>query len=327
MSKIIDPKLNNPAVIVLQWLTYAFWGLTVFATSILAASVIAYIIAPTNNNEFSAYATAAVLVLLPISVVCDVFYSKREPTHKTGIASVIMIIHAVVFALSGIGALIAIVFSLVQLMISSSDIPGTQIALYSEIVVVVLFALLFLRTLLPARIVKLRRLFPLVIAIIVGVICVLSFIGPIANAQLTRNDRLIDNNIGNIPSAIDTYINAQNKLPASLNAVSLSGDAKKLVDDNLVRYVPNSKPAVVNPVSTDVIAPTTSTMTYYYELCVNYKAASSLNNSGGTVMPAQVDGSGSSTTSSVYPSYPDVYNHPAGDYCYKLSSYSGFIAK
>src|SRR5680860_463031 len=110
MKNEVEPKINTPGIIVLQWLTYAFWGLTVFATSLLSASVIAYFITPTNNNDFSAYATAAVLVLLPISVICDIFYSKQEPEHKTGASSIIMIIHAVFFALFSIGALIAIVF-------------------------------------------------------------------------------------------------------------------------------------------------------------------------------------------------------------------------
>ncbi len=312
-----DQTNITPGVIVLQWLTYAFWGLTVLATSVLATTVIAYFITPSNNNDFSAYATAAVLVLLPISVVCDIFYSKREPQHKTGASSIIMIIHAVVFALFGIGAIIGIVFSLVQLLISSSDITGTRIALYSEIVIVFLYAVTFLRTLLPVKLVKFRQYYPIFMIVVAGIISVLSFIGPVANAQLTRNDKLIDNNLYSIQSGVDIYVNSQNKLPADLNSLDLTGDAKKIVDENLVKYTANSKPSAV---TSSTFNPSTSTTTFYYKLCVDYKAAS--NNSNGVIsMPTPA------TESDGYNSYIPSSSHPAGNYCYKLSSVTGFIGK
>jgi len=316
MKNEVEPKINTPGIIVLQWLTYAFWGLTIFAASLLSASVIAYFMNPTNNNDFSAYATAAVLVLLPISVICDIFYSKQEPEHKTGAASIIMIIYAVLFALFGIGALIAIVFSLVQLMISSSDITNTQIALYSEMIVVVLYAVTFLRTLLPAKLVKFRRLYIVFMIIIAGIISTLSFIGPVTNAQLTRDDRLIDNNLNYIQSGIDTYSHTQNKLPENLSVISVTGDAKKIVDNKLVKYTPNSKTPLVTQ---GTFNPSTSTTTYYYELCVNYKSAAS--DSESTYTPVQTD------SRDGYNSYIITFNHPAGDYCYKVSTSTDFLSK
>jgi len=316
MKNEVEPKINTPGIIVLQWLTYAFWGLTVFATSLLSASVIAYFITPTNNNDFSAYATAAVLVLLPISVICDIFYSKQEPEHKTGASSIIMIIHAVIFALFSIGALIAIVFSLVQLLISSSDITGTQIALYSEMIVVVLSTIIFLRTLLPAKLIKYRKLFPIFMILVVGVISVLSFIGPIANAQLTRDDRLIDNNLSYIQNGVDSYVHNHSVLPDNLDSIIIMGDAKKIIDNKLVKYTANSKKPLVTQ---GTFNPSTSTTTYYYELCVNYKAAASDN--GSIYSPTPID------SRDGYNSYIIASNHPAGDYCYKVSSSTDFLSK
>ncbi|MGH7250207.1 MAG: hypothetical protein ACREGC_04480, partial [Minisyncoccia bacterium] len=109
-------NLNTPNVIVMQWLTYAFWGWTALSLSILTGIVLANFINKADMGSFTPYAIAAVLVLLPISFVCDYFYSKHEPGKNTGSAMVVMVIHAVLFALFGVGALIGIVFSLVQFM-------------------------------------------------------------------------------------------------------------------------------------------------------------------------------------------------------------------
>ena len=312
MDNGTDQK-NNPGIIVLQWLTYAFWGWTVLAVSVLAINVIAYLIAPEGSYELTAYASAAVLVLLPISATCDIFYSKKEPQHKTGIASVIMIVHTVIFALFSISALIAIVFSLVQFVVSSSDLTGTKIALYSEIIVAILFSLTFFRTLMPIKLLKLRKLFPIIMTIIIGVISVLGFIGPVANTQLTRDDRLIDNNLSNIQTGIDSYVSTSSKLPSNLNELNMSGDTKTLIDKNLVQYVPNSKPAVVTP---NTFEPKSSTNTYYYELCVDYKKAVNGSNPYTQSYPS------TSISSDGYYNYVNtpVSSHPAGNYCFKLSS-------
>jgi len=309
------PMVTGPGVIVLQWLTYAFWGLTALAISILAGNVIAYFMEPSTNSDFTAYATAAVLVLLPISVVCDLFYSKHEPIKKTGASSIIMVVHSVLFALFGIGALVALVFSLVQLMISGSDTTGTRIALYSEIIVLALYALAFLRALLPAKLVKFRKYYLIIMVITASVVSVLSFVGPISNLQSTRNDRLIDSNIDSVRNSIDNYVSNQNKLPDSLANIDLSGDSKTLIDKNLVQYIPNSQPSVTTP---STFNPKNSSTTYYYELCVNYKQAGTNNDRYAQPLSQSGDG---------YSSYIIADNHPAGAYCYKLSSTPMYLTK
>lgn len=301
----------NPSLIVLQWLTYAFWGWTVLATSILTINVMSYVIKPDNNSDFAIYATAAVLVLLPISVICDFFYSKKEPSHKSGAASIIMIIHAVLFALFGIAALISIVFSLVQLMISSSNVADIQIALYSEPIIAILYGAIFIRTLLPVKIIKLRKYFSAIMITIIGIVSIISFLGPINNAWLTRDDRLIDANISYIQLGIESYTNNKNQLPENITGLVLSGDAKVLIDRNLINYKPNTKQPSI---STSDLASNESITTYYYELCVNYKKAINGNGSSAPIYRSgTIDNDG-------YDVYIDTNSHPAGEYCYKIRS-------
>lgn len=149
VTPISEPNTSSPGLIVLQWLTYAFWGWTVLAMSVLTVTVLANFISKSDTSGFMPYGIAAVLVLLPISIICDVIYSKHEPLKKLGAASLVMIIHAVLFALFGIGSLIGIVISLVMLFTSSGDSSGTQTALYSSMIITVLYTAVFLRTMNP----------------------------------------------------------------------------------------------------------------------------------------------------------------------------------
>ncbi|HUD05387.1 MAG TPA: hypothetical protein VMR18_00485 [Candidatus Saccharimonadales bacterium] len=302
------PNTSSPGLIVLQWLTYAFWGWTVLAMSVLTATVLANFIAGANDGNFMPYTIAATLVLLPISVVCDFFYSKQEPEKKTGAASIVMVIHAVIFALFGIGALITIVVCLVQLFTSSSTSNYTHVALCSAMIITLLYAAVFLRTLnISSKLKWFHRFFIGAMIVVVGIFSVLGIVGPAANARLTRNDSLIDSNLSTIQSSIDNYASTNNNLPTSLNSIGLSGDAQKLVTDNLVQYTPNIKPSTTLS-SNDTTQPTT---TYYYELCVNYKKSSSSD--GGSPYS-------SSTAENNYSNSVNTYDHPAGNYCYKVSS-------
>jgi len=303
MKDNTEHKTSNPGLIILQWLTYAFWGWTVFATSLLASNVLSHFLTDNNDDSFASYAIAAVLVLLPISIICNIFYTKKEPEKKIGAASIIMIIHAVLFALLSIGAVITIVVSLVQLLISSSDTTSTQIALYSAIIVAILYGVIFLRTLNIAKPIWFRKLFLGFMIITIGIISIFSVVGPVNGAIVTRDDRLIDGSLSNIQATIDNYVINQNQLPKTLKDIDLTGDAKKIVDNNLVQYTPNTKAPVI----------VSDTSKYYYQLCVTYKKKS-LNNDIYAASYA------SSNDSDGYSSYVSTYYHPAGKYCYKLTS-------
>jgi hypothetical protein len=309
----------NPTLIVLQWLTYAFWGWTVLATSLLTISVLANFISDADDSTFIPYAIAAVLVLLPLSLVCDIFYSKHEPERKTGAASLVMVLHAVLFALFGIGTVIAIVVSLVQLLTSNSDTANVQVALYSEVIIAALYAAVFLRTLHPPGLAWFRRFFPILMVIAVGIISIIGIIGPVAHARLTRNDRLIDDNLPAIQSSVSDYVNNHSKLPETLGSITIySSDARKLANSGSVQYIPNSKAPTVLPSTSDSYSTTTFNLgqqaslpkTYYYQFCVNYKKASVDHN----------DYSSPSSANNDYSEYISTENHPAGKVCYDAKS-------
>lgn len=300
---------ENPGagLIVLQWLTYAFWGWTVLGMSTLTVITLQFYI--DNNpylNTVSAYAVAAVLVLLPISIVAEFFFSKKETAKKRGVSSAIMIIHAVIFALFGIGAIITAVFAVVSMIISADSMQGKQVTLISALIITLLYVLTFIRTLIPEKIFKFRFLYPIAMSIIVVIIVGLSIGGPIMQANVTRNDKLIANNLNSVNTAITRYVDDNNKLPDSLTTLNLSGDAKKLITDNLVVYKDDGKVSIKSNYSSN------SYQVYFrYQLCVVYKQASS--NDKYSIGATNQDYSEFL--------YVSEYNyHPAGEYCYKLQT-------
>jgi hypothetical protein len=308
---------------VLQWLTYALWGLTVIALSVSMVSVLAYYITSSNIGDSILYSIAAMLVLLPISLVSDLIYLKNEPETKSRIASVIMIVHGVLFALFTIGSLVTIAFSIVSLIVGSSGHDTITVTLYSSIAIAFLFLILFLRTVLPKKFSRIRYLFIAIMVIAVGAVCAFGFFGPVADTQLTRNDGLIENNLSTVGEAVNTYAANNNQLPTTLDNLTLTGDAKTLITDNLVTYKKDSAPSSLYNASSNV---------YYYQLCVTYKKA----NSDLYATPTPVFNSGSTTSSSSssspliesaggYSDYITTIPHPAGDKCYKLMTYSNDI--
>ncbi|MEP7204995.1 MAG: hypothetical protein ABI716_02275 [Candidatus Saccharibacteria bacterium] len=299
VTSVAELAENNPKLIILQWLTYAFWGFTVLSMSFLVVTVLAFFVNKADFADAPLYGIAAVLVLLPLSVICDIFYTKHEPAEKTGVAAVVMSIHAVIFALFAIGSLITIVFSIVSLIVSSSDTQGTMVTLYSALIIALLYVVVFLRTILPGRLLKLRLPFVILMAVIVGVICVAGFIGPVADAQLTRTDKLIEANLPAVGDGVSAYASKNNRLPDSLGNLTLTGDANKLIADNLVTYKKDSGPSSGAQAGS-----------FYYQLCVTYKKA--LENPYAT-SSYRYDNNG-------YSSMITSYYHAAGDVCYKLEA-------
>jgi hypothetical protein len=306
---------HTPAgLIVLEWLTYAFWGWTVLGMSILTATVISSFVNDSDTSDFAPYAIAAVLVLLPISIVTDIIYTKREPLKKTGAAAIVMVIHAVIFALFGIGSLIAAVISVITMFTSTSSSHASEVALFSAIIIFILYGVTFLRTLLPTKFPWIRRAFIIFMVAVVGLIAILGIVGPVAKARSVRTDKLIEQNLPPLSTAISSYATKNHRLPSDLNALDLSNDTKLLVDQNLVDYKQDSAPTTsynYNP-SNYTSYSTTSSSTYYYELCVTYKKASSQQypDYGGI----SDDG---------YDTYPSTYSHKAGNTCYKLKTGAG----
>lgn len=296
VKKQATPERSGPGVIVLQWLTYAFWGWGALALLWLVYMVLLSFMTERSPGDAALYAIAATLVLLPLSVACDVFYVRREPLKKAGASMVVMVFHAVIFAVLGIGALIAAVFSLIQLYVGSGDSTSTQVWLYSFLIAAAVYALLFMRALNPFSSQKPARLFPVAMVAIVGVFVVLGFVGPLAVERESRDDRRIEAHLSGVQHEINNYIYANKQLPKDLQVLNITDNgARQLVDDELVTYKQRGTVAKDNGASE-----------YRYELCVSYVRASS------TGYRSYSDGE--------YSEYLDSYNHPKGEACYSLKA-------
>ena len=121
------PKGNAAGILVLQWVTYAFWGWFALAILWLSALTFGYFITGNDSQSWGAalaYPLASVVVMLIIAQVADLFYVKHEPERKTGGSSVIMLIHAVLFVLLTVASLIVAVFSLINMSINSDPVSG-----------------------------------------------------------------------------------------------------------------------------------------------------------------------------------------------------------
>lgn len=314
---------SSPGILVLQWLTYAFWGWTALALIWLTTQSVSFFLDSEADrgyqNESISYALAAVIVLFIISFICDWIYAKREPLHKQGAAMVIMIIHAVIFALFAIGSLIAAVFAVVNLLIGTGaeGNEGPQTVLITGLIMAVVYGATLLRTLRPFRLKRVTLVYGLFMAIVSVAVTSLAIAGPALHTAQTRDDRLIERGLPQLSENIRSYTQQYDKLPADLGTLrdDLTTDAEELVDRNLVEYIPGQQNAsdlpLVQPDESElkpiVAGPQPDIFTY--QLCVTYTAK---KGSGGSTEPQslyyKMDGDIS----------PDTYSHPAGRVCYKL---------
>jgi hypothetical protein len=274
---------NTPGTIVLQWLTYAFWGWTVVAIAYLAAVITSYVVGGawvSDSIEPVAYGIAATLILLPFSVVCDWLYSKREKQDKQGIASVVMIVHAVLFALVAIGALISVAFSVVGLLLSIGDNTGSITAIVVSSVLVILYAILIARTVRPLIFAKFRLLFRVIMSVIAVAALTWGIIGPVTQAVITKDDRAVRDGLTSLNYAVNQYVSTNNELPATIqqvtNDTALLGSVypatssqtlNSLIDRNLITYTPNTKPSTDDTTAPVDIYSAAASKTHYYELC------------------------------------------------------------
>lgn len=314
---------SSAGVIILQWLTYVFWGWTILSLVWLVFIVLANFLTSQDTSDMVPYAVAATLVLLPLSLVCDIFYGRREPAKKTGAAMVVMVIHAVIFAVFGIGMLISAVLTFVQMMIGVSDSSDFQtVWLWTSLISAAVYALTFLRTLNPSPKLRLTKVYPASMAVIVGLFIVLGFAGPVAQAGSLRDDRDIEQSLSGVSRSVDRYVSSNGKLPQTLDQVELRAKEQQIVDRGLVRYkaigeAPN--PVTIDLKSQESVSDSLSEIQrrnrteFRYELCVTYKKEDDSRSSY-----YDDDYSGGET----YKSSVSTYGHPAGDVCYKLKATS-----
>lgn len=152
-------------------------------------------------------------------------------------------------------------------------------------------------------------------AVIVGVFIVLGFVGPVAQASLTRDDRDIESSVDDVSRAVNRYVSSNDKLPATLNDVALRGKAKEIVDRGLVEYKAEGlAPKTVSPNNLDNDDSRSITRSladnYRYQLCVEYKK----EDDNGSQYDDESD--------SEYSRYISTSGHPAGKVCYKVEARS-----
>lgn len=301
------PQTSSAGVVVLQWLTYAFWGWLILGLLWLMSVVLVNFILGESVNETVPYAIAASVVLLPIAFVTDLFYRKHEPAKKAGGAMVIMVIHTVLYALLGIISLIVAVFIGVNSLINIGEpIDSQMVGLFTALFAALLYAGIFLRTLNPFRSRKFSISYGISMIVVTVTLLALAIAGPVVASVASRGDRVIEQGLPSVQGAVSTYIIDNNKLPPSLKDVTINNkDAKKLVDENKVEYIAVGKTESVKVKNSQV----NSQAYFRYQLCVEYKAASDSRYDRDYYGGSGTDG---------YSSYISTYSHGEGRTCYKV---------
>ena len=306
---------SSASTTVLQWLTYAFWGWLAGSLLWLMGIVLSSSILDQTTNESTPYAIAAAVVLLPLAFICDLLYRKREPAKKAGGAMVIMVVHAVLFALISIVSLIIAVFITVNGLVEvGSGDDERLVGILTALTSTVLFAGAFVRVLDPFKGKKSARIYAFTMLGVTLLLLALTIAGPLVKSIASRGDRVIEQALPKVQSSIDMYISDNSKLPATLNDVTFSDEnTEELVEDGKVEYIPEGKLGDsitnLNNLSTFLTKENTNTrQTYRYQLCVDYKAAS-----GNAPYSSRYD-----TETDGYKTYISTYSHGAGRTCYKL---------
>lgn len=335
-TEVHEHRANSPGALVLQWLSYAFWGWFGTALAVLASITFGYFIAGSDATFWGdnlAYPLAAVIVMLVIALATDFFYARHEPVHKRGAASVIMLIHVVLYMLTVVGALIGIVFGVIRMLITADPVnsmDGTKVFMLTALVAAVVFGAISFRSLFAGKKRGVRKAFWLLMSILALGFVVVSIAGPAMKANSTKNDRLIETALPSLASDIREYTRENDKLPASLSQVKSSfsdvpnEQVQMMVDRNLVTYKPNSKPAKTDPLysaqssktqptksqsGVQITTPEKGLKTFYYQLCVTYKEAKN------SKYYRSSDRENDYTSS-----YVSTYTHPKGEVCYSISA-------
>ena len=310
-------QLQSSAVLIVkQWLTYGLWSWTLLSLSILLSSTLTYfIIKDQFDYTFVLYVLAALVCLLPIAYIADRLYAKVEPEHKHGFAAVVMVIHAVLVFLISLGTLITAVVTALSIFTDASVANSKYVIITSSLLIAILGVLFFVRIMQPARLRPLSRQFPLIIVIVSILTLIAAIGGPIKSEAANKQDRLIEQNLDWVTTAINDYTRTNSRLPSSLSDLPLNSsyqqNAKLLITHNLVSYdiLPNASSYAPENTVTSTLKPglRLSTPSLRYQLCVTYKHAS---------------GSGTVPSDTYDTSYIDTRSHPAGRQCYTLTAYT-----
>lgn len=269
---------SSPVVAIFQWLSYAFWGWVGVATAALVAVNSSFALnGYSGDYESVAYVVAAVLVLLPIAIVTDVYFSRNEKNDKSTASMIIMVVHAVLFALIAVGALATMVFSLVSLVIGDgADIEGIIVSLITAATVVVVFGALTFRIMRPAVGTPLRFIVRSVLTVGVVAVMIWGIAGPVTQTVIRRDDDRAARALQSLQMMVSAYVAQNSELPVTNEQLFSTGDmyfgfdepelVQSAFDDELVSYEPNIRPA------SQVIpeGATEPQQVFYYEICATF---------------------------------------------------------
>lgn len=334
------PARTPGGLLVLQWLSYAFWFLYGVSMSWLAVLVVKFFTTQNHSSEWSeesglVYPLAAVIVMSISALAADWFYAKHEVAHKQGGAKIIMLLHAVPFVLMSIGSLIAMVFSLLMMMLGGSvgDSSESIRVLLVGLVMAIVYGSLAFRVVFGGRKAIIRRVIWVVLGTLALGFTVAAFVGPALETSRTKQDRLVESALSSIASDIRAYTRKNKKLPSSLNdlggsGLSQSNADKQVIDKKLVDYKPNTHPASgggwLNEGGPGLVDPlagrsnNSKDQRFYYQLCTNYRSEKKARSSYVSGMKANyIKDAGVGTIADYWSDY--IYgtaSHPAGQVCY-----------
>ena len=239
---------SGPAIVALQWFTYALWGWLCFAFAwLIAVTVSHYVDAGSSDTGTGiSYALAAVIVLFIAALISDAIYAQRETDDKHSATLLVMVIHAVLYALAAVGSLILSVFALTSLVVGEgfdNNETSRTVMLVTGSIVALLFLMLVVRIVWTQRFPRQQLGYRLFVTLVALLAVGAAVMGPAAYARMTKPDRLIEAGLPGMARDINAYAVTNHKLPAALADVThTDSTSKDLMDDQLVEYIPNTKP-------------------------------------------------------------------------------------
>lgn len=311
----VKPTHSSALNIVLQWLVYVFWFWTLAVLgTVLSGVLIDIFVDSTQDSTWIIYAAAPLVVLLPLASVSDRYYKKVEPREKHGFAAVVMVVNAIIAALCAVGAVVAIVYALLDLVLSTrADTTGNTVALLVSFVIATLSSLFFIRVLYIERFRFIRKRFTQIVLAIALVSLLLVIVFPLVDEVRRKSDRIVEDNYRLVTRAIDNYVSENSgRLPASLDQVDFKDGAKRAVDTGKITYKPlslTSNGDSIDELTTTILdignSSSSRNRDRNYELCVDWDYE----------RDNRYD----------YPnrskSYSSSYGHEAGTQCYSESAY------
>lgn len=302
--------------IILQWLAYSFWFWSLCLIGASLSGVLIHIfVRPDAESTWILYSAAPLIVLLPLAAITDRYYKQMEPREKHGIAAILMVIHAVVACLSAVGAMVAVVYAILNMLISTSgDFSDNLIACIVSFVIAILSTLFFIRVLYVERLAMVRAYFTRIVAAIAVVTLLLVIVFPLVSEMRRKGDRIVEDNYFSVTSDINKYARENKKLPESLDDVEFDEEAQRAIDTGKLTYKTLTNPSDID--ITPSLQPVEdfspiSSPSYYrdtqrtYELCVDWSFE-------------RENGYDSSYSGKNFSSY---YGHKKGKQCYEETSY------